>query len=73
MYEALKALNQLQRIINSKEWFILANPERTLLDCQIYLDTVIQTYKVMVQKRKTKNAVIHRNLAIGIPGKEIDV
>lgn len=48
VYAALKARNQLLRILNNKEWFILANPERTLIDCNNLLDDVIQTYKLMV-------------------------
>lgn len=68
VYEATKARNQLLRILESKEWFILAKPERTLLDCKNYLDQVIQAYKLFHSKKKAEDAVVNRNLLIGIPG-----
>lgn len=63
----------LLKVINNKEWFILADPERTLLDCQNLLDDVIQAYKLMVSKPKTADATVNRNLIIGIPGEVSDL
>lgn len=72
VYQCMKVRNMLLKIISNKEWFILADPERTLLDCQNLLDEVIQAYKIMIAKPKTKNAIVNRNLIFGIPGEIVD-